>query len=315
MPAKHVIPADDAGQRLDRYLRKLLPRATLAHVFKLIRTGTVRVNGARAQVHARLQEGDEVILDLPAARLDGLMARQPIGSGRGHPRDSLHLLLKDDDILAINKPAGLAVHGGSGVGSDHLIARVHARFSEGAARTFRPAPAHRLDRETSGVLLIGRSARGLRGLTELLRRGAVRKRYWAVVEGEPEPRQGTMEAPLERADARRGPKARRTGTGRRARSEYRVLASSRGRSLVQVDLGTGRTHQIRAHLAALGCPLLGDRRYGARGRLPGGRPGFCLHAAELVFDHPVTGRPQHIKAPPPESFLAVLRALALRSPA
>lgn len=303
MAASHVIHADDAGQRLDRYLRKLMPGATLAHVFKLIRKKRVRVNGVPARASLRLVESDVVDLDVAEATLCELTASRRRQPPRSHlPVDVLH---RDADILAAAKPAGLAVHGGSGTEDDHLLARILAAVGIGAARTFRPAPAHRLDRLTSGVVLVGVSGRGLRELTRMLRERAIEKTYVAIVEGRPEPPAGSIDVSLARTDAARGPKVVAAAGGKSALTTYRTLGRSARHAFVRVELVTGRTHQIRAHFASIGCPIAGDRRYGGHGRT------LCLHALEVRFRHPFTGRAMRIRAELPAAFSRMLRESGL----
>ncbi|MBK8976618.1 MAG: RluA family pseudouridine synthase [Planctomycetes bacterium] len=297
---------DDAGQRLDRFLRKLLPEAPLALIHRLVRTGAVRVGGARCDGSRRLAPGDAVSLALDDARFAALRggerAPRPPRPTRPAPA-AVRVLHRDADLWIVDKPAGLAVHGGTGQ-RDDLAARVRALAAgdtAAAALTFRPAPAHRLDRGTSGVVAFGVSARGLRAFVAALRDGRVDKRYLAITTRAPSPAAGVIDAPLAVADAGGDrPKARTAVDGLLARTTYRTLAiGATGLALVEVRLDTGRTHQIRAHLASRGCPLVGDHRYGALRdpRLPPGR--IALHAARLSFPHPADGRPCVVESPLP----------------
>jgi 23S rRNA pseudouridine955/2504/2580 synthase len=318
------IGPDDAGQRVDRFLRKYLPRATLSLVFKLLRTKQVVVNGRRARPEARLAEGDAVTLFLGGrlpdlrgdARAGGKSRGAPGRPGGGPPLDILH---RDAAVLAVNKPARLLVHEGDSGDEPTLLGAVLRAFPARRSHTFRPALAHRLDRDTSGVVLVGLSAEGLRGLEEALRRRKVRKTYLALVVGVPEPRRGTVDAPLRRQDVPRGDRPKVFVGGARdpeAVTEYRVLGEGGGCALVEVRPRTGRTHQIRVHLAHIGHPILGDPTYGdrrrneeARGRIGLWRP--FLHALRVELDHPVTGEPLRIEAPLPDELLRVLEALGM----
>ncbi|MFQ5503500.1 MAG: RluA family pseudouridine synthase [Planctomycetota bacterium] len=307
MPDFEIHP-DDAEQRLDRFLRKLLPGAKLDFVFKLLRQHKVRVNGEAARGGRRLRAGDVVRVDVPAERLDRLLRLQRREAGT---RGELSVLYEDADILAVDKPAFLPVHGGTGVGKDHLAAWLCALLGEGPARTFRPAPAHRLDRPCSGILLIGRSAAGLRALGRLFRSRRVRKTYLALLHGRPCEQSGSIEFPLERRAGAR-PKVRVAERGKPARSDYRILRVLGRLCLAEIELVTGRTHQIRAHFAGIGAPLLGDQHYGARalpddGLVPGR---VYLHAARVAFRHFRTGEDLEIEAPLPRDFRAVLEDAA-----
>ncbi len=319
------IGPDDAGQRVDRFLRKYLPRATLSLVFKLLRTKQVVVNGRRARPEARLAAGDLLTLFL-GDRLADLRGdeqkegKKPGGSRRAKT-PSLVILHRDEHVLAVDKPARLLVHEGDAGDEPTLIAAVLAAFPGRRGYTFRPALAHRLDRDTSGVVLVGLSAEGLRGLEEALRRRTVRKTYLALVLGVPDPREGVIDAPLKRQDVPKGDRPKVSVGGSRdpeAVTEYRVLGEAGMFALVEALPRTGRTHQIRAHLRHLGHPILGDPTYGdrrrneeARGRYGLWRP--FLHALRIELDHPVTGKPLVIEAPLPEELRRVLAALGMRA--
>jgi 23S rRNA pseudouridine1911/1915/1917 synthase len=211
------------------------------------------------------------------------------------------IVYQDEHVLVVAKPAGLAAQPGSGQSDD--IASWLDRQSIGTrTATFRPAPAHRLDRGTSGLVAIGLSPDGLRGLTAAFRGDGVRKVYLAVVHGLPDRARGTIDAPLwQRPDAgSRGAKMVVDARGKPARTDYEVVATGRERSLLRLVLHTGRQHQIRAHLQHLGHPIVGDRRYGSPADL--GYGSFLLHAAEIAFPHPCTGELVHCVEDPPPLF-------------
>jgi 23S rRNA pseudouridine955/2504/2580 synthase len=302
------VHADDAGQRVDRFLRKLLAAAPLALIHSLLRKGAVRIDGQKLAGSDRLRPGDRLALALDEARLAALRGpdrRTAPRPGRAVPE--LELVFEDQDLLVVDKPGGLALHGGTGVGADHLVARLEAHCGPGTgARTFRPAPAHRIDRGTSGLVAVGRSARGLRGLTAAFRERTAKKIYLALVHGRPAPASGEIEFALEIADRGAGaPKAAAGAGGRTALSVYRTLRCAGGLCLLEVRIETGRTHQIRAHLAALGHPLVGDRRYGAPARPALGPQRFALHSWRLGFPHPADGRPLEFEAPWPADLAAL----------
>lgn len=319
--ATHSIHADDAGQRLDRYLRKLLPKATLGHIFKLIRTKRIKVNGQRAQASTRLEAGDRVEIDTAGETLQALRRREGSkkkGPGARRRGVQIPVLYEDEHIMVVVKPRGLAVHGGSGQ-LDSLVERLTSLIPASGARTFRPSPAHRLDRETSGILLVGRSAAGLRGLHEAFREGKVRKRYLAITRGVPNRHHGIIDKKLVRRDDARGAKMLVTDNmedpdAMEARTQFRTLSSHAGNALLSVEIFTGRTHQIRVHLASINAPLIGDTRYGG-GRLEAApSPGFWLHAGRLDLAHPVDGHPLRLRSVPPEDFQEVAEILDLDLP-
>jgi RluA family pseudouridine synthase len=301
------VAANDAEQRLDRFLRKLWPNATLGLIQRLVRKGAIRGDGQKLSGSDRLVAGMTLRFDLEDARfaeLRGSSAQraEPRRARPGRGIGTLDVLWSDQDIAFADKPGGLAVHGGTGIGDDHLAARLDSLAGQ-RSLTFRPAPANRIDRGTSGIVAIGLSARGLRGLTEAFRERRVEKTYLAWVEGRVADDAGSIELPLDVRD--RGadrPKAAAGGEGQTAVTRFRVLARGDRTTLCAIDLETGRTHQIRAHLGALGHPLLGDTRYGARPVRALGPHRFALHAWRLSLRHPTTGETLSVEAPCPRDL-------------
>lgn len=320
-----TIARDDAGQRLDRFLRKALPQEPLSRIFRSIRTGRVRLNGRRASPEARLAEGDAVELRLPEESLAAL--GRPKSRASRAPDPPLAVLYRDEHVLALDKPPFLLVQRGEGGAEEPTLDAIAARrYGGGGSLTFVPALAHRLDRGTSGVVLLGLSAEGLRGLTDAFRRRKVEKRYLALVAGDPGEDAFTVELPLRRERAT-GKGGARVGVSHApdaltARTEFRVLARAPGGgyALVEARPLTGRTHQIRAHLRAAGFPIVGDPTYGVPAtnrewrRRTGLRRPF-LHAASVALDHPVdSGRRLAVASPLPGDLLAALRFLGVDPP-
>lgn len=300
-----VVGEDQSGQRLDNFLLRLAKGVPKSHVYRVVRSGEVRVNGGRSRAEYRLAQGDE--LRIPPMRM--ARAAKPLA-----PALMPAILYEDEHLLVLDKPSGVAAHGGSGV-AHGVIERVRA------ARPNQPflELGHRLDRETSGVLLLAKSRRCLLALHEQLRAGQVEKRYLAMVAGDwVNDRQHVRLALTKRTLA--GGERRvfvDEGEGADAYTVFRLRARLGGFSLLEAELKTGRTHQIRVHLAHLGFPILGDDKYGdfeknrraAKGEF-GARLGrMFLHAVRVRLLHPVSGVPLAIESPLPADCAEWLEAL------
>lgn len=293
-----------AGQRLDNFLLGLLKGAPKSLIYRVVRSGEVRVNGARATADQRLLDGDRV--RIPPVRL--------ADSGSSGPRVrapavEFPVLFEDAHLLVIDKPSGVAVHGGSGVSSGVIEQLRASRPSERMLEL-----VHRIDRETSGALIIARRRQSLTALHDAMRHGQVGKRYLAWVWGAWDGPERLIRLPLLRYLTPEGERRVRVSEeGQFAGTRLKCLA--RGRypglgdvSLMQADLETGRTHQIRVHLAHLGHPLVGDEKYG---RFESNKildktelSRMFLHAFRITFDHPAGGGRQRIEAPLPQAFRA-----------
>lgn len=323
-----TIGRDDAGQRVDRFLRKALPRSSLGNVFRLLRKGLVRVDGRRVAADHRLAPGSVVEIRVAGDALAALGPSRSAAKGPPAPGGrGLRVLHRDDDVLAVDKPPDLLVQPGEGDRGPTLQDLVLALVGRGDAHTFVPSPAHRLDRGTSGIVLFGLSARGLRGLTEAFRARRVEKRYLALVGGSPAEDRFTVDLPLARdpSDETRGARVKvsRGEDARSAVTEFTVLArdGTRGFALVEARPRTGRTHQIRAHLRAVRLPIVGDPKYGDPKRDPewraltGLRRQF-LHAWRVRLAHPADpGRTIEVESPPPPDLRrALARAFGGRPP-
>jgi 23S rRNA pseudouridine955/2504/2580 synthase len=306
---RQVADAED-GQRLDRWFRRHYPGLSHGRLEKLLRTGQVRVDGRRVKAAHRVLPGQTVRIP-PEAETAGEAAQRrdaaPVSEREARALRAA-VLYRDDAVLVLNKPPGLAVQGGSGL-AQHLDGMLDALRFEGRER---PRLVHRLDKDTSGILVLGRTLGAARALTRAFREGKVEKTYWAVVAGVPEPHQGRVDLALAKRLGLGGERVRVDDEGgRRAVTEYRVIDRV-GREVAWVAFRplTGRTHQIRAHAVALGTPILGDGKYGRRQAFLDkmGLSGLMhLHAREVRLPHP-NGGELHLKAPPPKHFGDTLAA-------
>ena len=302
------IPALAGAMRLDQYLASTAAVSSRAQAKALIDGGQVLVDG-RVRKAGALLRGGEVVEIRQLARESS--------ADPGAEDIPLRILYEDTDLIAVDKPAGMVVHPAPGSPTGTLVnALLHRGLvTEGAAGN-RPGIVHRLDKETSGVLLVARTLRAHEMLARAFRERTVRKRYLALVLGEPKPRDGILTWSIGRHPRERQRMSIHSRSGRAARTTYRVIESFRDLSLLELQPETGRTHQIRVHLAALGHPVLADPLYGSRkGRaLPKGGPGRefarqALHAAEIELLHPTTGAPLHVVAPLPEDLRVLLEKL------
>lgn len=325
-----TIGADEGDQRLDRWLKKKFPQLNQIAIEKMCRKGELRVDGARAKPATRIEAGQDI-------RVPPLPDAAPAPPPRtATPRDGdaqmiqAAVLWKDEHIIALNKPAGLPSQGGSGQGDRHvdgLSAALMFGYKD------KPKLVHRLDKDTSGILLLARTDRVARRLSEAFRARTTRKIYWGAVAGVPSPRMGTVRYGLVKAPGHgRGgegekmmaihpAKVDQTEGAKRATTDYAVLDSLGTRvswcALVPV---TGRTHQLRAHMAELGHPIIGDGKYGGSGQENlgdgwGAQLGgeisrkLHLHARQISFDHPVTGKRITLTAPLPEHMARTWKTL------
>ena len=300
-----TVAADEEGLRLDRWFRRHFPNLTHGRLEKLLRTGQVRVDGGRVKANARLAAGQSVrVPPLPDVAAPAVARSSEKGIAKVNEADAADLrsrvLYRDADVLAIDKPPGLAVQGGTGT-ARHLDGLLDALKFDAEER---PRLVHRLDKDTSGVLLLARHARAARGLGEALRDRAARKVYWAVVVGVPKPARGRIDLPIAKLPGRAGermvPDAEH---GQKAVTEYRVVERTGSvAAWLAMEPETGRTHQLRVHAMALGTPILGDGKYGGQGAvLPGdaGEARLHPHARAIRIPHPVRGLIEVVAPLPP----------------
>ncbi|MCW3479244.1 23S rRNA pseudouridine(955/2504/2580) synthase RluC [Neisseriaceae bacterium JH1-16] len=293
----HTVTDDEAGQRIDNFLMRLLKGVPKSHLYRILRSGEVRVNKGRIDATYRLATGDQ--LRLPPVRV---AERTEKAVPAGH----FPIVYEDDVLLVINKPAGVAVHGGSGVSFGVIEqlrrARPEARYLE---------LVHRLDRETSGLLMVAKKRSALVKLHEMIRNDVPQKRYFALGLGSWPSDVNHVRLPLYKWHTPEGEKRVRVQEdGQYAHTVFKVVERFADLTLVEALLKTGRTHQIRVHMQAIGCPIAGDERYGDfsanRELARDGLKRMFLHAASLKLPHPLTGEPLDLVAPLPTELTAYL---------
>ena len=296
---------DGVGQRIDNFLLKRLKGVPKSHVYRILRSGEVRVNKGRVNAERRLELGDTV--RVPPVRIAEKADDTPV------PARDFSIVYEDEALIVIDKPAGVAVHGGSGVSFGVIEqirrARPENRFLE---------LAHRLDRETSGLLIIGKKRSALTRLHDQFRDGAIDKRYFALVKGHWRDPLRNVKLPLLKFLTPEGERRVRVSPeGKESHSIMRLdsrYESAQGKfSLLEVELRTGRTHQIRVHLAHLGFPILGDEKYGDfalnKELQKSGLKRMFLHAASMRLPHPLTGARLEVQAPLPVELTKYLEKL------
>ncbi len=316
----HVVESDGAGARLDQWLARRLPELSRMRVQALIAAGRALVDGRAVKAAHRVQAGERVEVAIPPPPQDGLEPEAV----------PLRVVFEDAHVLVVDKPAGMVTHPGAGRidGTLAAAALAHAPEIAGVGSARRPGIVHRLDKGTSGLIVLAKTQAAYDGLTAQLARRTVSRRYLALAQGALRRAEGVVDAPIGRDTRSRIRMAIvPEGRGKRAVTHYRVLERfGRGAlavTLLECRLETGRTHQIRVHVASLGHPLLGDDTYRGRRPAPAGDPvladlvselgGVALHAAGLAFTHPVTGAPMSFACPSPDRIERILSHLRNRA--
>jgi len=289
-----------AGARLDRWLAESLPDLSRSRIQHLIAGQHVTVNGAATKASHRLHGGETIEIDVLPPPPDDLIP-EPI---------TLTVLYEDEQVLVVDKPAGMVVHPGAGNATGTLAAAAlaHAPAIAGVGGPRRPGVVHRLDKDTSGVLVLAKTRAAYDALTVQLAARSVTRRYLAVVHGKVGLSAGVIDAPMGRDPHHRQRMAvRPPGKGKRAVTHYRVLERFPHFTYLELKLETGRTHQIRVHMASLGHPVVGDRMYGrSRGKQPIASDGLALHAVTLAFLHPISQKRVEFTAAFPPRFEGLL---------
>jgi 23S rRNA pseudouridine1911/1915/1917 synthase len=304
-----AVDEEAAGQRLDRFLAANFSDMSRTHVQTLIDQGRVLVDGVAKKPSYRLEFGETVVVKVPPPPLPGVEAENI----------ALDILYEDADLAVVNKPAGMIVHPGAGADGGTLVAALLHRYGGKGLSTvggpLRPGIVHRIDKGTSGALLIARTDMAHLKLVEDFRERRIEKTYVALLHGKLKGESGRIELPIARDLRRRSRMTARRREGREARTDWRLRLRAGNYVFIEADLYTGRTHQIRVHFSALGCPVVGDTVYGAprhecvgAGTLPEMERNF-LHAARIAFTHPKSGKKIECRAPLSPELVSYLRAL------
>jgi 23S rRNA pseudouridine955/2504/2580 synthase len=311
---RHEVSAEEDGMRLDRWFKVHFPQVTFAYLNKLTRTGQVRVGAGRCKTNSRLKAGDEI--RVPPLAFDRRPADAPKGDVKPLSKEERRLfdsmvIHEDQDIYILNKPSGFAVQGGTKTFRhlDGLLMGLGAELKE------RPVLVHRLDRDTSGVIVIAKRRAVAAALGKLFATRNVKKTYWAVVKGVPKPSQGRIDVALIKAKGPDGDRMRASQEGEEedeqsAVTQYAVVdKASKVAAWLSMQPLTGRQHQLRAHAAHIGTPIFGDNKYGGDLDLPEGiKNQLHLHARRIVFPHPRSGKVD-VTAPLSDHMVATFKSL------
>ena len=286
-----TVKRNDAGQRLDKFLTKAVKGLPLSLMYKYIRTKKIKVNRARTQQNYMLCEGDEIQLFIR----EEFFASPESDNGALHRiQPKLHIVYEDENIMLLNKRPGVLVHEDTAAAENTLIMHVKAYLAQNGEydpeneQSFAPALCNRIDRNTGGIVIAAKNAEALREMNERIRNDELRKCYLCAVHGVPRQKEATLTAYLKKnsADNMVQIAEKRLPGYKEIITKYRVLKEKNGNALLEVELVTGRTHQIRAHMAHIGHPLMGDGKYGSREKCPY----IGLWARRLTLSHPVTGK-------------------------
>ena len=306
-----IVSPECSGQRLDRFLVSQLPELSRSRIQTLIDEGRVLVDAIARKASHHMASGERVKIEIPPTPAAGVEA-EPI---------PLDILYEDEDVAVINKPAGMIVHPGAGAHAGTLVAALLNRFRGASGLStvggpLRPGIVHRLDKDTSGAILVARTDEAHRKLVEDFRERRIEKTYVALLHGNIKGQSGSVELAIARDLRRPSRMTARRREGREARTDWRVLLRLKGYTLIEAGLHTGRTHQIRVHFSALSCPVVGDTVYGAPRQeraaavlLPPLNRNF-LHAARIAFAHPRTRQRIEVRASLPFQLADYLTALA-----
>ena len=293
-----IFSADKAGERLDVFLTRKWPDFSRSHIQKLIAKGEVVTVGKVRKANYKLALGDEVKITLPEAVPVAIEAENI----------SLDILYEDDDIIVVNKARGMVVHPAAGVNSGTLVNALlyHCDDLSGINGEIRPGIVHRLDKDTSGVMVCAKNDKAHVNLAEQIRTKAAHRIYLAIVNGNIKEEAGIIKGDIGRHPIERKKMAIVKENGKPAVTHFKVLERFGDFTLVECKLETGRTHQIRVHMASIGHPLVNDPKYGPKKSSPFAIKGQALHSHELTLTHPTTGEEMHFTAPLPDDMEKIL---------
>lgn len=294
------VEKEEEGKRIDVYLAEKCKDFSRSTIQRLVEEENIQLNGKRVKVSYKVQEGDKIEVQNPEPKETELKAQDiPI-----------EIVYEDDSIIVVNKPKGLVVHPANGNPDGTLVNAIMAICKDslsGIGGEIRPGIVHRLDKDTSGLLIVAKTDKAHVNLSEQIKNREVKKTYIALVRGNVRENEATIDMPIGRSKKDRK-KMAVTKDGKNAVTHFKVLKRYDGYTLLKVNIETGRTHQIRVHLSEIGYPVVGDMVY-SNGKNKFGVNGQCLHAAELDFKHPITGSKIHLEAKLPEYFENILRSL------
>lgn len=299
-----VIENQGEQERIDRYLAGRYPEFSRSYLQKLLKEESVSVNGKTVKANYKIQQGDRIILEIPEAEKTDILPQEI----------PLDILYEDDYLMVVNKPKNMVVHPSAGHMEGTLVNAILAHCGDhlsGINGVLRPGIVHRIDKDTTGALLVCKEDSAHRDLAEQLKEHSIKRRYRAIVQGNLKEDEGTVEGPIGRHPADRKKMAINYKNGKEAITHYRVLERFGRYTYIECRLETGRTHQIRVHMASIGHPLLGDTVYGSA-KNPWKLQGQVLHAMVLGFIHPVTGEYMEFEAPLPDYFLKLLDKLRIK---
>ncbi|GGL44627.1 RluA family pseudouridine synthase [Sporolactobacillus putidus] len=294
-----IAARSDEGKRVDKWAAEQLASESRSRLQQLIKEGHIQINDVSVKANHRLKEGDRITIFLPDP--------EPLDVP---PEDlPLDIVYEDNQVVVVNKPRGMVVHPAPGHMTGTLVNALlfHCRDLSGINGVLRPGIVHRIDKDTSGLLMAAKTDDAHRSLAKQLKDKTTRRLYLAIVHGELSDESGIIDAPIGRDEKDRKKMAVTTRNGKKAVTHFKVLERFAGYTYVACRLETGRTHQIRVHMAYIGHPLAGDPKYGPRKTLP--INGQALHAAELGFTHPATHEFMLFKAAPPADFRLLLESL------
>ena len=292
--------SEDADSRIDRYLAQQMPDQSRSFLQKLIREEQITVNGRPVKANYRLQPEDQVLVIVPDPQLPDILPENI----------PLDILYEDSDVLVINKPKGMVVHPAAGHYTNTVVNAVmyHCQGNlSGINGVMRPGIVHRIDMDTTGAIVICKNDQAHQSLSQQLKEHSITRSYRAIVWNNLKEDEGTVDRPIGRHPVDRKKMAVNEKNGKPAVTHYRVLERFGRFTYIECRLETGRTHQIRVHMASIGHPLLGDEVYGPSGKQPFRLQGQCLHAMTLGFLHPSTGEYVEFEAPLPEYFTQLLK--------